>query len=109
MLGGSQRMSRAIFQAVYTTGEVRHAPHLLVRTAPSNSGKSRGSAVVSKKVLRGAVARHFLRRRLYSILRGVFAKLAQPTDVIVITKRDIDKLTFTELTTELETLLLSNK
>ncbi len=105
MLNHQLRMSREFFQKVYSLGVERHSEHLFVRTS-GRFGKNKGSVVVSKRVLRGAVARHFLRRRVYSILKGVFPKLTHPTAVIVVAKKNIEKLSFEELKKEIETLLL---
>ncbi len=105
MLNHRFRMSRDFFQKVYSSGVERHSAHLFVRIS-SQFGKNKGSVVISKRVLRGAVARHFLRRRIYSILRGISPKVTQPVDIIVIAKKNIGKLSFKEIQKELETLLL---
>lgn len=74
----------ASLKYVYKNGNVSRS-HLFVVRAIYNSRRSdpRCSVVVSKKVLKSAVGRNRIRRRLYHILHVRLAQMQPAQDVIV--------------------------
>ena len=76
---------------------VRQAKVSLVFNA-NGRGRQRFAVVVSKKVLKSAVGRNRIRRRVYEVIRGELAGVKKPVDCIfVIYSRDVYDLPFLEL------------
>jgi len=76
---------------------VRH-PKISLTYNPNSRGKQRFAVVVSKKVLKSAVARNRIRRRVYEAIRATLPTLKQPTDYIfTIYSKDIKDLAFPDL------------
>lgn len=67
---------------------------------------SRFAVVVSKKVLKGAVGRNRIRRRLYEVIRTELPQLRQNIDVaVIVTSRDTGTIPAESLTGEITTLI----
>jgi len=96
-----RRMTRERFSEVFKHGEVRHSPHLLIRVSNSQDNYSHGAVVVSKRVEKGAVQRHLLKRRLYSILAHYFRNSLKSHDIVIVIKKNAGKLLFRDLKHEL--------
>lgn len=61
---------------------------------------SRVSVVVSKKVLKSAVGRNRIRRRLYEIMRAHLPAIHRPYDIVLlVSSSDVATLPFAELET----------
>lgn len=61
---------------------------------------SRVSVVVSKKVLKSAVGRNRIRRRLYEIMRAHLPAIHRPYDIVLlVSSSDVATLPFVELET----------
>jgi ribonuclease P protein component len=67
MIPKKKRVSRSIFPEVIQKGKIRSTPAFSLRFL-TNKGQSKGSVVVSKAVLKSAVARNTLKRRWYKAL-----------------------------------------
>lgn len=59
---------------------------------------SRYSVVVSKKIIKSAVGRNRIRRRVFEIIRGEMPKLKEPYDVVcIIASSELRDMTSEEL------------
>lgn len=90
--------SRGGVRYTYQHGEtVRHPKISLVHSVNSKN-KKRFAVVVSKKVLKSAVGRNRIRRRVYELIRAELPKIKKPVDCIfVIYSRDLQDMPFLEL------------
>lgn len=71
---------------VYTNGKaVRSQPLTIKWVKNSHRTKPRVSVVVSKKVIKGAVGRNRIRRRIYEYMRTHLDQLNDVYDIVVIT------------------------
>lgn len=66
---------------------------------------SAAAVVVSKKVARSAVMRHLVRRRVYAALREL-GFLETQRALVVITRKGVTNLSYSQLKEELQALLL---
>ena len=70
---------------VYKNGDVARSRCATLKTTPNTRRKdARVSVVVSKKVLKSAVLRNRVRRRIYEYIREVLPRITTPHDVVVI-------------------------
>ena len=90
--------SRAGVKYVYKHGKTVRKREASLVFAPNERGFTRVAVVVSKKVIKTAVGRNRIRRRVYEILRKNFALLPEKTDYIfVIFSPDVLKMPYNEL------------
>lgn len=77
----------------------------MVAVLSSGRKNSRFAVVVSKKVLKSAVGRNRIRRRVYEMLRLEITKFKSPVDVIVVVKNsEVKDIAYLEMETELRRL-----
>jgi ribonuclease P protein component len=70
---------------VYKNGQAVRSHHVTVKYTPNPHRKdSRFAVVVSKKVLKSAVGRNRVRRRIYEIIRNDLPHIKNVSDVVVI-------------------------
>lgn len=107
MLPQKNRIPRSLFESVLKEGSVFHSPHLYFRVVKTQSGLSKFSFVVSKKVSKSAVSRNLLRRRGYSIIRSLFGKEKMNAGIIgaFFFKKGAEKIDFAALREEIWFLL----
>jgi ribonuclease P protein component len=92
---------------VYKKGSSVRSSLLTIKYV-SNSRRraTRCSVVVSKKVLKSAVGRNRIRRRIYETMRPILPQTAKPYDIVVIVwSADVRTLPYPELATQLSELL----
>ena len=92
---------------VYTNGKaVRSQPLTIKWVINTHRSKPRVSVVVSKKVLKSAIGRNRIRRRIYEYMRINMDKLNANYDIVVITTSpDLKDIPYSELSSQLDTLL----
>lgn len=99
MLPRSQRLSRAEFTSLSSSGKRIHSPHL---SGVLRESEEPGFAfVVSKKHAGGNVARNKLRRQAYNILKELSVKKKG----ILFAKKGIGTLSFDDLAKEIKGIL----
>lgn len=93
---------------VYKNGQVvRTRLATLKSTSNPNRNKPRFSVVVSKKVMKSAVRRNKIRRRIYEYLRLNTNRLVVPKDIVVIvTSSEFLTMDPAEIQTQLEQLFV---
>lgn len=85
MLSSKYRFhSRGGVKYTYKHGKTLRSPDLSLVFAENSRGKTRFAVVVSKKVLKSAVGRNRIRRRVYEAIRLNFDKFKQPRDYIFV-------------------------
>jgi ribonuclease P protein component len=66
--------------------------------AKNTRGKQRFAVIVSKKVLKSAVGRNRIRRRVYEVLRATLPKINGPVDCLVMVfASDVETMDFKDL------------
>ncbi len=84
MLASAYRFhSRGGVNAVRSMGKRTRGQEISLITMPNARGKSRVGVVVSKKVLKSAVGRNRVRRRIYAALEP-YVPFTTPRDVLVL-------------------------
>ena len=91
---------------VYTNGKAIRSQTITVKTTVNSRRKySRFAVVISKKVLKGAVGRNRVRRRLYEYIRTHLDEIDGIHDVVLIcTSSDLRTLPSEEITSQLDQL-----
>lgn len=92
---------------VYTNGKaVRSQPITIKWVVNTHRSKPRISVVVSKKVMKSAVGRNRIRRRIYEYIRTHVDSLNNVYDIVVITTSpELKSMPHEELWGQLDTLL----
>jgi ribonuclease P protein component len=92
---------------VYTNGKaVRSQPLTIKWVKNTHRSKSRISVVVSKKVIKSAIGRNRIRRRIYEYIRTHIEKLNDVYDIVVITtSSELKDMPYSDLSEQLDTLL----
>ena len=90
--------SRGGVRYVYQKGKTVRKPKMSLVFAENTRGFTRVAVVVSKKVMKSAVGRNRIRRRIYEAIRTNFEYLPQKTDYIfVVFSKDVKDMPFGEL------------
>ncbi|MBR5389240.1 ribonuclease P protein component [Candidatus Saccharibacteria bacterium] len=76
--------SRGGVKSVYRSGKTIRRPDLSLIFCDNSRGKTRFAVVVSKKVIKSAVGRNRIRRRIYEIIRLNLDKFKKPRDYIFV-------------------------
>jgi ribonuclease P protein component len=114
MLPKEKRVTSGSFEAILKKGALFHSSFFTLRILPcfaeATQGKpkeSKFSVVVSKKVAKTAVLRNKIRRRVYSCIREILktSSTRKPGLLVFFAKKDVDKLKFINLKSEVENLL----
>ena len=92
---------------VYTNGKAVRSQTLTIKSViNTHRSKPRFSVVVSKKVIKSAIGRNRIRRRIYEYLRVNVETFNDVYDVVVIcTSPDLKDIPYAELKGQLDTLL----
>ena len=92
---------------VYANGKaVRSQPVTIKWVKNSHRSKSRISAVVSKKVLKSAIGRNRIRRRIYEYMRLNLDRLDDVYDIVIIaTSAELRDIPYADFSEQFEVLL----
>lgn len=98
--------SRGGVRSTYQNGNTIRDAKISLVFAVNQRKKQRFAVVISKKVLKSAVGRNRIRRRVYEAIRLERPRIQQPVDCIfVIYNKDILKMPFRELRSLISNLL----
>jgi ribonuclease P protein component len=92
---------------VYKNGKVVRSRHATLKsTTNPHRSLSRIAVVISKKVLKSAVRRNRIRRRIYEYVRQQIPRMNQVYDIVfIITSSELLTMPSDELTTQIEQLM----
>ena len=107
MLSAKYRFhSRGGVNYTYRHGRTVRTPVLSLVYASNARKKTRFAIVVSKKVLKSAVGRNRIRRRLYEAIRLELPNLKLPTDhIFIVHNKELQNNDFSELSSLVHNLL----
>lgn len=98
--------SRGGVRYTYKNGKSIRGSRISLVFAENSRGKQRYAVVVSKKVLKSAVGRNRIRRRVYEALRLEQTKIQKPVDCIFnVYNREVATMEFSELQSLIRDLL----
>ena len=98
--------SRGGVRYTYKNGQTIRGSKISLVFASNSRNKQRYAVVVSKKVLKSAVGRNRIRRRIYEAIREQLPRINQPVDCIfVIYPRDFLTMDFKEVRSLIVNLL----
>lgn len=101
--------SRGGVNHTYQKGKTLRAQSLTLIHAPNKRGYRRFAVVVSKKVLKSAVGRNRIRRRMYEAIRLEQPNLLPPTDyVFIVHNQNYTNIPFSEIRSSVHNLLASS-
>ena len=90
--------SRGGVRYTYQNGKTIRGSKVSLVFADNSRNKQRYAVVVSKKILKSAVGRNRIRRRIYEALRLELSKIQKPIDCIfIINSKEILDLDFKEI------------
>lgn len=90
--------SRGGVRATYQHGKTIRTPQISLVFATNERGFQRFAVVVSKKVLKSAVGRNRIRRRVYEAIRHETTDFqAEQDSIFVVYNKNVAKMPFTEL------------
>lgn len=98
--------SRGGVRHTYKDGKTIRQKDISLVFNENTRNKQRFAVVISKKVLKTAVGRNRVRRRLYEAIRLELPNIQKPVDCIfIIYNKDFQTRPFTEIQTEIHVLL----
>ncbi len=101
--------SRGGIRYTYQKGKTLRSPSLSLVFAPNERGHQRFAVVVSKKVLKSAVGRNRIRRRVFEAIRLELPNFKTKQDsIFVVFSADVQKMPFAELQRVVHQLLLDS-
>lgn len=90
--------SRGGVRYTYQNGKTIRGSRISLVFAENTRNKQRYAVVVSKKVMKSAVGRNRIRRRVYEAIRLQQGKIAKPVDCIfIIYNKEVMEMEFKEL------------
>ncbi len=102
--------SRGGVNYTYQHGKTIRTPNISLVYNKNDKGFERFAVVVSKKVLKSAVGRNRIRRRVYEAIRLELPNFLVPQDsVFVIYNKTIKEMPFEELRRQIKTLLTESQ
>ena len=102
--------SRGGVKYVYKHGKTVRAAKMSLVFVPNTRGFTRVAVVVSKKIMKTAVGRNRIRRRVYEALRVNFDGVPRKTDYIfVVYSKEVKDMEFSELEKMLGKLVEESK
>lgn len=92
---------------VFTNGSAVRSRLLTIKyTTNKQRTKPRVAVVVSKKVIKSAVGRNRIRRRIYEYIRSVLPEINPHSDIVlIVTSAEIRTIPYSELSSEIHDLL----
>jgi ribonuclease P protein component len=105
MLPRKKRLTTELFDQIITSGRIFNSPLFTLR-AIKIEGKSRFSAVASKKIFKTAVARNRIRRRVYAQLETLSPKIKDGFHGVLLSKQAVSKASSQDLSKEIEDLFV---
>ncbi len=98
--------SRGGVRYTYQNGKTIRGSRISLVFADNSRNKQRYAVVVSKKILKSAVGRNRIRRRMYEAIRAELPKIQKPVDCIfIVYSKDILDSDFKEIRTLVHNLL----
>ena len=96
---------------VYKNGRIVRSRYVTLKSSPNpNRSQPRMAVVVSKKVLKSAVRRNRIRRRIYDYIRNQTPRLNQNYDiVIIVSSSELLSMPSEELVAQLEQLFVQSE
>lgn len=91
MIPSNRKVSSGLFKDLLVKGRSYHSPDFSIRVFVSGSEKARFSVSVPKKVVKTAVGRNLIKRKVYSVIRGVLGGAAPGVRATISVKRDLSK------------------
>lgn len=102
--------SRGGVRYVYQHGKTVRSSNMSLVFVPNTRGFTRVAVVVSKKVMKSAVGRNRIRRRVYEAIRINFDDVPKKMDYIfVVFSKDVAKMKFRDLEKKLGELITEAK
>lgn len=103
MLSKAQRITRSLFPAILKRGKSLHSPHFSLKYLVS-SGGPQFSLVTSKRIVKQAVSRHLLKRRVYATLKEVSKAQNPMFSGVFFAKKGSGELPFKTISQEIKGL-----
>ena len=99
MLASKYRFhSRGGVKYTYQKGKTIRTPKFSLVFVPNQRGKQRFAVVISKKVIKSAVGRNRVRRRVYEAIRLNLTEIPESYDYIfIVFSKDLKTMDFTEI------------
>lgn len=98
--------SRGGVRYTYKNGQTIRESKISLVFASNSRNKQRYAVVVSKKVLKSAVGRNRIRRRVYEVIRELLPKINKPVDCIfVVYSKETATMDYRELKSLIVNLL----
>ena len=98
--------SRGGVRYTYQNGKTIRGSKISIVFADNSRNRQRYAVVVSKKVLKSAVGRNRIRRRVYEAIRAELPKVEKPVDCIfIIYSKDILDIDYKEIRSLVHNLL----
>ncbi len=91
MIKKIERVSKKLFQEIFSKGGYKHSPIFSAKIAPSNDGVTRFAVVVPKTVFKKAHDRNRIRRIFYASIKDKDTKVIKNRVYIFICKKEISK------------------
>ncbi|MBQ6486407.1 ribonuclease P protein component [Candidatus Saccharibacteria bacterium] len=102
--------SRGGVQFTYKHGKTIRMPKMSLVFNKNSRGKQRFAVVISKKVIKSAVGRNRVRRRVYEAIRLMLPEFPEKRDCIfIVYSKEIKDLEFTQLQKIVKNLLEQSK
>lgn len=90
------------FNRIFKEGKSSYSKFFGIKFTPKDKSYSRFSVILSKKVEKNAIRRHYFKRRIFNLLRVFVPDLDFPFDCVIICLPTIKSLSWKEVKDDLD-------
>lgn len=105
MLSKKNRLTKEEFDIVFKNGISKNSEYFHIKILETKDSDKKFAFVASKKIIKGAIKRHLLKRRVYSIVRNFLENIREGIFVIFFLKKEGSNISFEETEKDIQNII----
>jgi len=105
MLNKKNRLTKEEFDIVFKNGFSKNSEYFNIKILETKDINKKFAFVASKKIIKGAIKRHFLKRRIYSIIRNSLENIRDGVSIIFFLRKEGENINFQETEKDIQNII----
>ncbi|MDD2935226.1 MAG: ribonuclease P protein component [Candidatus Pacebacteria bacterium] len=105
MLNKKNRLTKEEFDIVFKNGFSKSSEYFHIKILETKNSDKKFGVAVSKKIIKGAIKRHLLKRRVYSIIRNSLENIPNGVFIIFFLKKEGSSINFKETEKDIKNII----
>ncbi|AKM83945.1 TPA: ribonuclease P protein component [Candidatus Campbellbacteria bacterium] len=105
MLNKKNRLTKEEFDIVFKNGASKNSNYFNIKILKTDNSEKKFAFAVSKKIIKGSIKRHFLKRRVYSIIRNSLENIPDGVSIIFFLKKEGENINFQETEKDIQNII----